>query len=228
MKKHQHGSVLLWILVAVALLAGLTAAMNMGSRTSTGMVSGQQARLLATEIIQYGGTVRQAVNKLLLKGCSQDELNFANDKWKRLNGNLIVTPNPDAPADGSCDVFGVNGGGVPVLSFPQAAISSANLPSSAWEPGSGAPWRYDFAGVGTTSPDLSLYTSFVTKEVCREINKMMGVDLTYIPQERNTAEGSPYYYDVPEFEGKTTTCSHIVDSGWSSESYYVYHILIAN
>lgn len=228
MVNNQGGSVLLWILIAVVLLAGLTTAMNQGSRTSTGVVSDQQARLMATEIIQYGGTVRQAVNNLLLRGCSQDDLNFANDKWKRVNGQLIVTPNPNAPPNGSCDVFSPNGGGVSAHSFPQASLSSSGLPSAAWEPGSGATWRYDFAGVGSTQSDLALYTSFVRKEVCMEINKMMGINLSYIPQEGNLAEDSAYYYDIPEFKGKMVTCSHISGSAWSDEAYFVYHILIAN
>lgn len=225
-KGRESGNVLFFILLGIVLLAGLTAAMNQGSRTSTGMVTDQEARLMAAEIIQYAGTVRQVVNRLQMQGCSQDDLNFANDKWKRLNGNAIIAPNANAPTDGSCDVFGPDGGGIGAESFPQASLSPTGLPSVALRPGNGDVSYYTVNGVGTGARDLVFITNLVRKEVCRQINRMMDINLEEIPTD--TGGGFKLYDAVPELSGKNTACTHAYPSGWSDESYYVWHVLIAN
>lgn len=59
MKAHPHsGSVILWVLVAVALLASISYVMMENSRTSTGIVSGEQVKVTANRLIDYANAAR--------------------------------------------------------------------------------------------------------------------------------------------------------------------------
>ncbi len=103
------GNVLFIILIAVALFGALSAAVT----RSTGTVSPEtltqgQAQIYASEIIQYGIDLEQAVNRLLtLKGCEETQISFDYDI-----PNVTGYENANAPSDYHCHVFHVNGGGV--------------------------------------------------------------------------------------------------------------------
>jgi hypothetical protein len=69
----QSGNVLFYILFAIALLAGLTFAVNRGGQVSTATLSADQARVAASEILDYAGAVSGAVTKLKLRGCTETQ-----------------------------------------------------------------------------------------------------------------------------------------------------------
>ena len=103
MDKHypsERGNALLYILIAVALIAALSYVVSRGQRGNTSTLTDQQARLAAQEIIDYGNDLANAVQKLRLRGCTDTQVSFENN---------IVTEytNPNAPADKSCHVFDV-------------------------------------------------------------------------------------------------------------------------
>ena len=66
---NQSGAVIVWIFVAIVLLAALSFAMTQGSRTGTKNLSSQQADLVATEILNYANAVKNAVRQLQINGC---------------------------------------------------------------------------------------------------------------------------------------------------------------
>ena len=103
---HERGSILLYILVAVVLLAALSYAVSRGSRDGISTFTDQQAKLAANEIIEYGNTVATAVQKLRLRGCKDTEISFENS----ISATNYV--NPNAPTDKSCHVFDLAGGNI--------------------------------------------------------------------------------------------------------------------
>lgn len=113
---NQAGNALFLIFLGIALFAALSFSASQGFRTGASSVSKEQARLLATEIIDYGRTVKDAVRVMQINGCSDTEINF---------NTPIVTGynNPSTPSDNSCDVFNNNGGAIS-YKFPEKVDSA--------------------------------------------------------------------------------------------------------
>lgn len=225
----EQGSVLMWILVAVVLLAGLTFAMNQGSRTSTGMVTGQEARLAASEIIQYSSSVTQAVQKLLLRGCSESQLSFVNTNWRRANGDSVMPENPSA-ADG-CGVFSSNEGGVQANIFPRNYFNSQTLDSQQINFGSGGIHILDIEEVGTELPDLMYHLPHLSKEICLQLNNSLGISNPGNEPPNMTISGwTNYEGNITSSETLTTDSAikgRTVFCAYDSAGYRFVSVLIA-
>lgn len=228
-KGRENGSAIFLILIAVVLFAALTAALNHSSRTSTGMVSDQQARLAATDIIAYGGSVKQTVQKLLLQGCSESEISFENDSVEGYE-------HPDGSPD-RCKVFHPQGGGL-TLQAPPAPHNKTG--PSFWNGRYAFTYGTTWKGQGTTCTeercDDLLLLLYLSNDgiTCQEINKMLGYRAT--PTD-TTFGGAQYqgtfYYDSmladesggSEAENKDSACFYRTDS--SLQDYVYTQVLIA-
>lgn len=168
MALRQSGSVVVYILVAVALLAALTFAMTRSSQTGRGALSQHQARALAQETLDYGLLIERAVDRLRRNGCSENELSFEHTGSPGLIvGWLGPTAyvNVDSPPDGSCHVFHQNGGRVPPPQKPKYAHNKA----------------FDFlfpdnyyAVNNPVASDIVMYIRLRDKNVCIEYNRIIG------------------------------------------------------
>lgn len=110
MSEHSRkGNVLFIILIAVALFGALTAAVTRSTSTvSPETLSEGKAKIFASEMMQYGQELEQAVNRLItLKGCDPTQISFDDNV-------ATVGPydNSNSPGDYHCHVFHINGGGV--------------------------------------------------------------------------------------------------------------------
>lgn len=174
-KGRDSGSALILILIAIVLFAGLTAALNQGSRTSTGMLSDQQARLYAMEIIAYGNSIKQAVQKLQIQGISESDLSFENDVFTHENGTLISPASTyPACATNSCKVFHPEGGAVQARYPP--AESTQPPKGSTWKSGVWADRVGIIDDIGTDAPDIVMTANYLKREVCIQINNILNVE----------------------------------------------------
>lgn len=166
MKNSQSGNVLIYVLIAVALLAALSYAIAQSGRGSIGGLGKEQARLYATEIMEYGGVMAQAVSQIRLRGYRDIEISLEN--------NIISDYENTNCTDSECEIFNVNGGGVHYL-----------VPKSAWLDGTqSGQLRYGevyFHGaasvveVGLSADDLIMFVPYLKKDICTAINKQLGV-----------------------------------------------------
>lgn len=164
----ERGNVLFYILIAVALLAALSYAVSQGNR-STGKIGDEQARLYASEILEYSNVVASTVGQLRLRGCDTDEISFENDIESGYT-------NSNAPTDESCDVFSISGGAMSWISPPEDAMDSAESPDYLWH----IYGDNEIDEVGTTtgaaaSSDLVLFVDELSQSVCQQINGLLGV-----------------------------------------------------
>lgn len=209
----ERGNVMFYIFIAVALLAALSYAVSESTRGNVAQLSEEQARLHATEIIEYGNIVAQAVGQLRLRGCDLDEMNM---------DNALVTgyTNAGAPADGSCNVFDVRGGGVEWRDVPQDWLDSAQ--SAQTEYGNlFIPIDTCVIDVGTNSStlcndsgsdeELLLIVPWIKREICLQLNTLL--DITnpsgVPPTESSNAWGSGY----DKFTGTLGGTEEIGDGG---------------
>ena len=104
MKITQKGSVIVWILVAVVLMASLSYAFMGSSRTSTNAIMDERSKAITYELNEYVNNVQSALKRLKLRGCDDDEISYET--------SVGSYPNVNAPSDESCHIFRTNGGQV--------------------------------------------------------------------------------------------------------------------
>ena len=167
MKNTQSGNVLIYVLIAVALLAALSYAVAQSGRGGVKNLTREKAALYATEIIGYGNTVFQAVSQLRLRDYDASEISFENP---------IVAGYTNANCtDSECKIFDIYGGGLTWVSPPTGAND-------------GTDWVFtvnhiDGVGLsGTDDRDVMMILQNLDLTVCQEINNKLH-NTTVIPQQ---------------------------------------------
>lgn len=226
----EYGGVGFYIILAIALLAGLTYAVSKGARFGSKSLTEDQARMAAQEIYDYNTALAAAVQKLRLRGCSETQINFVS---------AANPANATAPGDGSCDVFGPNGGKVIFRRVQEDKL----------RPDGGDP-AYRFVGrtkildVGTAAEgELFFWTRSISKDICMKYNDIAGVtnNAADAPVE-NGLNGTPDFIgtytsgttlgddnDGAAFSGKMTGCyKDGAETNADGDPYYdIYQVLIA-
>lgn len=164
----ENGSAIVWILVAIALLAALSFAFTKNSRTGLGNVDREQNRLQASEILDYSRHLKEAVRKVKIGGCTETEINFANN----FNGSYV---NGAAPSDQSCDIFDGRGAGMTWNRLSEA----------------GGQWGITGAEIipeiGTAAPDMVFKIQNLNADLCLQINALLGYAPAVNPPATNAA-----------------------------------------
>lgn len=211
----ESGNIFIYILLAITLFAALSYAVSQGGRGNTSTMSDQQAILTAQEIIEYGNTVANAVQKLKLRGCTDTEISFANDV-------IANYSNSNSPADNSCHVFENDGANI-------------NF-NSAWSFNK----QYHVEDIGATCSNASCADLAAliqtTESSCIEINNKLSID--------NPSSAPPIDsdHDFDFFDGNFLNGNVVGDEASSAPisgrnagcyfmsntgNYYYYQILIA-
>lgn len=101
----EHGNAIFMILIGIALFAALGYAFTSSSRVSTTLLTDEQATTAANQIIAYGNEVKNAVQRMTLRGCDDNEISFEN--------NVVAGyTNAGAPSSNKCHLFQGAGGGL--------------------------------------------------------------------------------------------------------------------
>lgn len=219
-RRNEHGNVLIYILVAVALLGALSFAVAQSGRGNIEQLSAERARLFATEIIEYSSNLGNAVTQLKLRGCDESELNFDNPIASGYD-------NTSAPTDGSCNIFHPNGGS---LSWQQQQAQTRNSTNENFT-------DYQINATNNT-PDIGtfngeLYFLAETNEaVCIAINNLLAIspadppatDTGFSQHASFTFAGSySQVSSINAYPGEASACFEDGPSG----RYYFYKVLLA-
>lgn len=193
----QSGSVMIYIFIAVALFAAITYNAMRGSRVGTTTLSEDQAKIAASEVIEYGNAVAQAIATLRLRGCRDAEISFETP---------IIAGYTNG-TDTACQVFHTNGGRISFIEISTNAYADTGAAGALNFNYSG---RMNFQDIGTTNSDtasseLFLLTSALKKEVCIKINKNLGTSVTG----KDTPEMANTFWNT-KFQG-TYTFDHLLN-----------------
>ena len=185
MKPHtpynsEHGSIFIYILIAIALFASLTYTIGRDKGGSSDIFTKEQTKIAAQEMIEYGNTITNAIQKLKLRGCNDNQLDFTNDAYTTHGGGFTFYTtghNTSAPTSGICSLFGNNGAQINPLILPNnatydwPAISPANAARGASILGSS-----EIPGSGQAAlEDLILLSPLIRLDVCLKINEFLNV-----------------------------------------------------
>lgn len=163
-KSSQSGNALIFILIAVVLLGGLTMLLTRSSGSSDDTGDIERTQIEAGDAMRFGKSLGQAAQNLIAQGCSENTLNFDYE--------VAVTgyENPASPADKSCDIFDAKGAGLTWRTPSSSLSNSAYLITSA----------NTVQGVGcdtgnATCTDLILMLPGLSQATCAQINHMVKV-----------------------------------------------------
>ncbi len=234
----EDGNALWFILVAISLLGLLTVMMSRSGSSTNETGNYEQNVIAANEILSYAKNMENAVQNLLARGCSENELSF----WHDSNGDGTEDAsdlyyNPNAPTDHSCHLFDVAGAGLTWKTPDErwsVDLTRENQISA----------RHCIRNIGDFSTtcnnqqnnDLILFIADLKVEICLAINNM--VDIV------NVAGDAPETnISLPAFTGVFTDPSGVImiegnftgkQSGCAKDSegtsigkYFHYHVLHA-
>lgn len=193
----QSGSAIFIILIAVALFAALGYAFMRGNRGSTAIMTDEAAKAYAGQIIAYGNDIRSSVKRMNLRGIKDTDLSFDNSVYQMVSGNPLHESghNPNCTLD-NCRLFSTSGGQINPIQLPEAAFLyyGSSPPSNFAKPGALRFRVIGLEGSKSSQSDLFVQFSFVKKEVCQAINKILNYNFTDDIPAQDT-------YDISEYDG---------------------------
>lgn len=176
----RAGNVLVFILIAIFLMGALTMLFVRSDGQSEDTGDTEQASLYASKILTYTANVENTVSRLLMQGCSQNEISF----WRDTNHDGLETIadsnyNANAPTDKSCHVFSPNGGGMQPAGTDDMFATAA------------------FYHIGTSGHEIYYVTQYdhataprgLSNAVCAAINRRLenGITMDALPAADITA-----------------------------------------
>ncbi len=173
--KNESGNVILLVLIGIALFAALSYAVTQSAGGSQNNPDSERLRLETSRLIEYITSLRTAVTRLrYAKGCDPEEISFHYDS----DGDGSVDGsddynNPNAPSDGSCNIFGRNGGGLTWLDY-----DNSDLPDLFGVVGFVFSGTIAVEEMGTPAPELTARL-FVSEEMCNRVNTELGLETGY-------------------------------------------------
>lgn len=203
---------MVWILVAVALFAGLSYVVSENMRGGSPELMGAElARNNATEILQFASSVRRAVQTLRIDGVADTEISFENNI---ANGYTNVSCSSD-----SCKVFAPGGGGISYIRPSPDWLDESNSARDHFGTYlfTGNACIASVGGGGTDcelsgdDEELLLIVPYLKKIICTELNKKAGINL---PSGEPLPEGTSAWNSNPataRFTGSYTNDSEIGD-----------------
>jgi hypothetical protein len=172
---NQRGIAIGPILYIVAILAVLVSAIAAGSGAFNGDTSAVKAKAQASAILGYVNELQIGVDRVLSR-CPDTEISLANS----VDSGYVE--NPLAPADKSCHVFDVNGGGV-LFKEPPADVDLTGVPQELRHYFINANVRVYGSGNmpsdtgGNSGRDLIIILPGIKRELCLKINDMVDVSM---------------------------------------------------
>ncbi|PZO87665.1 MAG: hypothetical protein DI626_03470 [Micavibrio aeruginosavorus] len=191
-RQRQSGNAIVFILLGIALFAGLAHTFMRGSQQGQGDLSAHQTKLLATEYMGYGASIRKAIERLLNRGCSESELSFQSSNWP----DATWYQNNNSPVNNSCHIFHPDGGGITWTDFPTIKYDSnygspwfatGDTGAALTVQGFGTDTRHDLYMATTQRTDLG--NNGNAMKLCKEINKIGNV-----PENSSNLEKLPSFY----------------------------------
>ena len=174
---RENGNIFFIILVAVALFAALSFAISQGMRGSSASVSKEQAELYASELFNYAKTLESAVQRMLSRGVSENDLCFDIDDYPGGNSDYEHA----SCANTRNRVFHPDGGGI-TYQAPNIEVLDASLSGNASYGEWGVLYGTRVNGVGTNNAtgvgnELVLALGYLNQGVCLAINRKLDIPL---------------------------------------------------
>jgi len=222
----QKGNVILYVLIAVALLAALSIAVSQTGPGNLSTLTTERSRLYATQIIEYANALSVATAQLRLRGVAETDLCFDDDSWP-----AAVDYSHAGCSGNSHKIFHEDGGGVVWQAVPSDA-QIASPPRNYYIITSGNVVN----NVGTSTEELILFAPYLSDAVCIQINKELGISsadtvittgydevIDPFQGSYSPAGGTTIGFGGDVFSGQKAGCYHSSPNDWTM----FYRVLLA-
>ena len=171
----EKGSILMWILIAVALFGALSAVVAQMTRGG-GNSDREVKQIDAAEMLQFSNAVKNAVQSMKVDGVRLAEVSFDNSFVSGYANAACTTD--------KCRVFGTGGGlswQAPEAKWLDADFSSEGDYAQWWFAGDACVQDYpgndggDCSSDTAPNEDLVLMLEYVGKSACLAVNKELGI-----------------------------------------------------
>lgn len=157
-KRRTRGNAMIYILLAIALLGGLTMTMMRGNETGGDDLSEDQKRLYATQLIAQAATAKQVIDQMVMTGSNFNNLDF------------VLPSDPAFNTGSNIHKFYHPAGGGMVYKTPTVPPFVNNTaPNQGW-------YIYTKTNVEWTpsaTADVIFSAFWINLDVCAEINKII-------------------------------------------------------
>lgn len=240
MKYTQSGNALIFILIAIFLLGGLTVLLSRTGSQSEDTGSAEQASIIVSEILKEASALQTAVQMLLSRGCSENTISFEATG----TGQPTGFNNPQAPTNKSCHIYDPAGAGLQWINwpskYPQYFLTTFHPAPMA---------RSGIQGLGKDCTAAScselylFYRMYHAQAICSELNRRLN-GTTYVTGVGGLHGGASSYYagtfiaptvdnlgvpaNGPTYAGKKAGCYEDIEVYAAGQRYYdFYTVLIA-
>ncbi len=234
----QSGSVLMYILMAVALFAALSFSVANIMRSGGGDPNREAMNLQSTDVLQYGDGLKRAVQGMRIRSVADNQISFENPQVTGYSPHASCSTN-------SCRVFHPTGGGIAYMPPPHNWLditSSAEPLYGQWFFPAGVCVENVGTGGATCSSDtednedLVAILPWVNRQLCIQLNERLGI--LNPGGEPPVATGAAWPGSNTKFTG-TYTESEIIARGGAAagclrgngtppnNSFFYYKVLLA-
>lgn len=180
---NEKGNALFILLITLAILGVLTYTVTQSGDSVSQNRDSETAYLAASDMFKYAARLESALERVrLVNGCDLTEISFDHADFTN-GGSPGYYENANAPSDGSCDIFNVKGGNAPYFTPPELAAVGGGTEYNIQN-------NIEVFGLGDAGESELMLTTFVTEDICFQINNLANV---------TNPSGSP-----PEFTAAAT------------------------
>ena len=234
----ESGSVLIYILMAVALFGALSFAVANIMRSGGGDPNREAMNLQSTDVLQYGDALKRSVQGMRIRSAEDSQISFETPLLPGYAPHTSCTTNP-------CRVFHPAGGGISYMPPPATWLDLTGSTQPLY-----GHWFFpanvcvEAVGTGTAScntdtednEELVVILPWVKRQLCIQINERLGI--LNPGGEPPVATGAAWSGANTKFTGTFADGTVIARAGASagclrgnstppSNSYFYYKVLLA-
>ena len=232
-RETEHGNILVYILIAAALLAALSYTVANSGRGNVSQLNEDKARLAATELLEYASTLTNGVSQLRLRGVEPRAMCFDSTNWPA---------EVDYAHDGCVDtynrVFHPDGAGINLGELPLGVQGAKSRQPRIWNfYGGNAVMGIGSSCENANCTDLVMAARDIRPEICSQLNDLLGISAKGDPIPTNSGlDTTPFRGDFTFYEAignesgsqilqaKPAGCFHRVGS---PTEYVFYQVILA-
>ncbi len=234
-KDNQNGNILWFILITIALFGALATMISRNSSSVNQSGNIEKARIAAAALLRHSKSIEHAVQKMILNGISESDLDFT-----------AISANHDNPncSTGKCEVFNVAGGGITYKS-PAKIINNPSYNGNWLVSSQNLVYQQGCDALSSSCTELLLLAADIPKSVCLQVNAILKITNPNndAPQQQEILDdeefagiysstvnskfigGTDITNESPELNGKSAGC--LFEFGSGQGKYYFYHVILA-
>jgi len=233
--RNQKGNVLWFILITIALFGALAAVISRNSSSVNQSGNIEKARIAAAALLRHSKSVENTVQKMILNGVSESDLDF-----------VAISANHDNPncSAAECEVFNVAGGGIAYKS-PAKIINNSSYSGNWLVSSQNLVYQQGCDALSSSCTELLLLAADIPKSVCLQVNAILKTTNpnSDAPQQQEILDdeefagvysstinsqfigGTNATNESPELNGKSAGC--LFEFGSAQNKYYFYQVLLS-